>query len=38
MKRKKNEETLCELWETIKRNDPCITGVSEEEREKGAES
>ena len=35
---KKSEESLCDLWDTIKRSNLCIIGVPEEERNKGRES
>ena len=38
-KEKKNEESLMDLWDTIKRNDKHILGVLErEEREKETEN
>ena len=33
---KKSEENLCDLWDTIKKTNLCIIGISEgEDREKG---
>ena len=32
---KRNEDSLRDLWDNIKRNNTCIMGVPEEEREKG---
>ena len=35
---KRNEDSLRDLWDNIKRNNICITGVPEgEQREKGSE-
>ena len=34
---KRNEDSLRDLWDNIKRSNICIRGVPEEEREKGPE-
>lgn len=33
-RKKKNEESLWELYDTMKRNNICIMGIPEEEKEK----